>query len=120
MKIAPFALFGVLLLFGCKGSSPDLSGRWNLVMGATNMQVEFGSNGQYTGTLIGAGGSGQASGSYSLKGDVLEMQPPTVTGPGGSASPTGGTMRVKLVPQGPNAYLLDAGDQKFHMTKISP
>lgn len=88
-------------------------------MGATQMQVEFGSGGQYSGTLIGAGGSGQVTGTYSLKGNVLEMQPPTVTGPGGTASPSGGTMRVKLISQGANAYKLDAGNQTFHMTRIS-
>ncbi len=111
----------VSCLIGCQGSSPDLSGRWNMAMGPTNMQIEFGSNGQYTGTMTGMAGVGNVTGSYSVKGNRLEMDPPTVTGPmGATSSPGGGRMKVKMIPQGPNMILLDAGDQKFTLTRMGP
>lgn len=89
-------------------------------MGPTTMQVEFGSDGKYTGTMAGMGGVAQVSGNYSVNGSVLEMDPPTVTGPGGSASPPGGRMKVKMTSQGPDMILLDAGDKKFTLTRIAP
>lgn len=85
-------------------------------MGMAPMEIQFGSEGIYSGTMGGA----QVSGTYSLKGKILEMQPPTISGPGGSSTPSGGVMRVKLVKQGPNAFMLDAGERQFHMIRIGP
>jgi|GEM_PF-4353529 len=106
-------------LVGCQ-KSPDLSGRWNMGMGATTMQIEFGKDGNYSGTMNGMAGAGQVSGKYSLKGNMLEMDPPTVVGPGGATSPGGGKMRVKMISRGPNMYELDAGNQKFSLTRMGP
>ncbi len=122
MKFGLAFLFLVALcLTGCKGgSAPSLSGRWNMAMGPTTMQVEFGADGKYTGTMAGATGLAQVSGNYSVNGSVLEMDPPTITGPGGSVSPPGGRMKVKMTSQGPDMILLDAGDKKFTLTRIAP
>lgn len=89
-------------------------------MGPATLQIEFGSDGRYNGTMNSMGATGAVSGTYKLNGNMLEMEPPTVTGPGGSASPSGGTMRVKLISQGPDAYVMDAGNQKFMMHRMGP
>lgn len=84
------------------------------------MQVEFLDGGQYTGSINSMGAVGQVSGTYSVKGNILEMDAPTITGPGGAVSPSGGKMKVKMkmVPQGPNMILLDAGKDKFTLTRM--
>ena len=119
MRIAQPLLI-LLLLAGCKGSAPSLAGKWSLPMGPSTMQIEFGGNGMYTGTINGATGAGQVSGGYSVKGNYLEMQPPTISGPNGGTTPPGGVMKVKMSSQGPDMILLDAGDKKFTMTRVSP
>jgi hypothetical protein len=117
-----WGLIAVMLLcvVGCGKGAPDLSGRWNMAMGATNMQVEFLDGGQYTGSINSMGAVGQVSGTYSVKGNILEMDAPTITGPGGASSPSGGKMKVKMVPQGPDMILLDAGKDKFTLTRMGP
>ena len=92
-----------------------------MVMGPTTMQIEFGPDGRYSGRMNGMAGVGEVSGGYKVKGSVLEMDPPTVVGPGGrTASPSGGVMRVKMVPQGEGTILLDAGNQKFTLHRMGP
>lgn len=92
-----------------------------MMMGPTTMQIEFGPNGQYSGTMNGMAGEGAVSGGYKVSGSTLEMDPPTVVGPGGrTASPGGGVMRVKMIPQGKDTILLDAGNQKFTLQRIGP
>lgn len=92
-----------------------------MVMGPTTLQIEFGKDGRYSGTMSGMAGAGEVSGNYRVQGNTLEMDPPTVVGPGGrTASPGGGVMRVKMKPQGEGMILLDAGNQKFTLQRMGP
>lgn len=112
-------LLPIVVLVGCKGA-PNLDGRWNMAMGPTNMQIQFGKDGRYSGTMNGLAGAGEVLGGYKIKGTVLEMDPPTIAGPNGSVTPPGGLMKVKMLPQSPDLILLDAGNQKFTLTRLGP
>ena len=118
MKLAlPFAVLAIALV-GCK-KAPDLAGRWNMQMGVTSMQVEFGA-GTYSGTMTSMGQTGQVTGAYHTEGAILVMDPPTVVGAAGSATPGGGVMRVKMVAVSPDLINLQAGNQTFTLTRIGP
>ncbi len=118
VKIAlPIALLAIALV-GCK-RAPDLAGRWNMQMGVTSMQVEFGA-GTYSGTMTSMGRTGQVSGAYHTEGTTLVMDPPTVVGAAGSATPGGGVMRVKMVAVTPDLINLQTGTQIFTLTRIGP
>ncbi len=88
-------------------------------MGATAMQVSFGSDGNYSGTMSSMGQTGAVTGTYKTQGNTLTMEAPTVSGAGGSATPGGGTMKVKMVQVSPDLINLETGKQVFTLTRIS-
>ncbi|MCC7436159.1 MAG: hypothetical protein IT363_15900 [Methanoregulaceae archaeon] len=120
MKYVPLlmpAVASMLLLAGCSKSN-DLSGQWRLTQGVSEMDLTF-TGGQYSGTMVTIPGA-TVKGTYKIEGDVLIMEPPTISGPQGTVTPQGGTMRVKMVPQGPDKYELQAeGDKRFYLTRLS-
>lgn len=106
-----------LVLGGCSKSN-DLSGQWRLTQGVSEMDLTF-AGGTYSGTMVTVPGA-TVKGTYKVEGDVLMMEPPTISGPGGTVTPQGGTMRVKMVPQGPDKYELQAdGDKRFYLTRLN-
>lgn len=120
MKIVSLVLALVgswVLLSGC-GKSTELTGRWRLTQGVSQMDLTF-AGGQYSGTMVTVPGA-TVKGTYKIEGDVLTMEPPTISGPSGTMTPPGGTMRVKMVPQGPDKYELQAqGETRFYLTRLS-
>lgn len=118
VKLALSVTLLAVALMGCK-KAPDLAGRWNMQMGVTSMQVEFGA-GTYSGTMSSLGQTGQVSGAYHTEGNILVMDPPTVVGAAGSATPSGGVMRVRMVPVSPDLINLETGKQTFTLTRIGP
>ncbi len=113
----PFALLAITLV-GYK-RAPDLAGRWSMQTCVTSMQVEFGA-GTYSGTMSSMGRAGQVSGAYHTEGTTLVMDPPIVVGAAGSATPSGGVIRVKMVAVTPELVNLQTGTQIFTLTRIGP
>lgn len=70
--------------------------------------------------MNGPGMSGPATGTYRINGNVLELDPPTINGPNGPITPPSGTMKAKMNPKGPDMIELDAGSNKFMLTRIGP
>lgn len=80
------------------------------------MVVSF-HDGHFSGPVTAPGLSGTVDGTYHVEGSVLVMDPPTISGPMGSVTPPGGTMRLKMSPKSDELIELDNGSQKFTMTK---
>lgn len=119
MKLASLLVptLGVALLVAGCSKSNDLSGQWRLTQGVSQMDLTF-AGGQYSGTMVTVPDT-TVKGTYKIEGDVLIMEPPTLSGPSGTVTPPGGTMRVKMVPQGPDKYELQAeGDKRFYLTRL--
>lgn len=102
---------------GC-GKSGNILGSWTMDAPFGVLRVTFKEGGAYSGSMSGPMANGPVTGTYAVKGNALEMNPPSIQLPNGqTVTPPGGQMRMRMTWKDDRTVELYNGKQTFMMTR---